>query len=478
MPSSSAPALAMPPPHIESFFDLYSKKSSDPFDRDYHALMLEFAEFPNELSARDMFNMVKQNEGPVGAYIGLFTHPEHEAGRSMVVHGVKKYVRQLGDRATWHDRTFAFIGDVIEGDIQTVELTQDMFRRTKDDTCTQVYGTKAAINQAWTNRPDAELLGPVAAAEPGSSAIMTRHLMLVPPCYVPIVINRNLSPRQLWDELASTIFDNGDKNTCEPLLHWILLAGSRHEASSPSPVLRAAIVPPLMDAVLSRHRKEILRRLLPDLDPARPSADPNAIRMTNYLGQVVAEQQATRADQRARSDAARAPRLPSSYFPEASCARLMFLCGVAEESNLPELWRLLASAGRRDRLAIDQAIQATADRKGMSNRGPIITPDFARRIAQLSFAGHNMDNLGEGLQPFAMVVVDYRSIQARTTMDHARRTAEDYDLITAGETNTSLTDARSLRDTNVIHIDFDSVHAEARVDAALITLDAILGDDH
>jgi hypothetical protein len=51
-----------------------------------------------------------------------------------------------------------------------------------------------------------------------------------------------------------------------------------------------------MDAVLSRHRKEILRRLLPDLDPARPSADPNAIRMTNYLGQVVAEQHATRAD--------------------------------------------------------------------------------------------------------------------------------------------------------------------------------------
>jgi hypothetical protein len=194
MSTSSAPALAMPPPRIESFFDLYSQRSSDPFDRYYRTLMLEFAEFPNELSARDMFNMVKQNEGPVGAYIGLFTHPAHEAGRSMVVHGVKKYVRQLGDRATWHDRTFAFIGDIIEGDVQTVDRTQDMFRRTKDDTGTQIYGTKATINQAWTNHPDAELLGPVAAAEPGSSAIMTRHLMLVPPRYVPIVINRNLSP--------------------------------------------------------------------------------------------------------------------------------------------------------------------------------------------------------------------------------------------------------------------------------------------
>jgi hypothetical protein len=114
----------------------------------------------------------------------------------------------------------------------------------------------------------------------------------------------------------------------------------------------------------------------------------------------------------------------------------------------------------------------------MSNRVPIITPDFARKISQLSFAGHDMDNPSEGLQPFAMVVVNHRSIHARTTMDHARRTAEDYDLLTAGETNTSLTDARSLCGTNIIHIDFDSVHAEAPVDATLITLDAILGDDH
>jgi hypothetical protein len=100
MSTSSATTLAMLPPRIESFFDLYSQRSSDPFDRDYRALMLEFAEFPNELRARYMFNMVEKNEGPVGAYIGMFTHPGHEAGRSMVVHGVKKYVHQLGDRAS------------------------------------------------------------------------------------------------------------------------------------------------------------------------------------------------------------------------------------------------------------------------------------------------------------------------------------------------------------------------------------------
>jgi hypothetical protein len=89
-----------------------------------------------------------------------------------------------------------------------------------------------------------------------------------------------------------------------------------------------------------------------------------------------------------------------------------------------------------------------------------------------------MDNLSEGLLPFAMVAIIHRTIQARQTMEDARWTVEEYVLVTAGETNTSLTDARSLWGTIVINVDFDSVHAEARVDPTLITFDALLGDDH
>jgi hypothetical protein len=124
-----------------------------------------------------MFIMAKQNEGPVGVCIGKFQHPEHEESRSVVVHGVKKYGQTLGDWELWHDSTFAFIGDVVEGDIQMVALTQDMFHRTREPASTQIYGTAAEVDQVCTNHPDKELLGPVDATEPGSAAIRTRHLM-------------------------------------------------------------------------------------------------------------------------------------------------------------------------------------------------------------------------------------------------------------------------------------------------------------
>jgi hypothetical protein len=89
--------------------------------------MLEFSEFPDEPSARTMFSIVSQSEGPVSAYIGLFEDLQHEEVRNLVLHGLKRYVQKLGDRSTWHDRIFAFAGDVIDGSTQTVEITQGVF---------------------------------------------------------------------------------------------------------------------------------------------------------------------------------------------------------------------------------------------------------------------------------------------------------------------------------------------------------------
>jgi hypothetical protein len=154
------------------------------------------------------------------------------------------------------------------------------------------------------------------------------------------------------------------------------------------------------------------------------------------------------------------------------------VCGVATEGNLKELWRLLAAAGRRDHLVIEQVIQATATRRGQANRAPIVTPDLSRRIAQLTFAGNDMDTLSEGIHPFSLVVAYRRSLVSSSAAERARHAASDYDLVTAVDTNTSLTDARSLRGVNVVNINFDSIHAEARVEATLVILEAIFGDDH
>jgi hypothetical protein len=70
----------------------------------------------------------------------------------LVVHGVKKYVQTLSDRALWHDRAFTFFYDVVEDDIQMVELTQEMFCRTRlgPTACTSIFWDQwMHQNQVW-----------------------------------------------------------------------------------------------------------------------------------------------------------------------------------------------------------------------------------------------------------------------------------------------------------------------------------------
>jgi hypothetical protein len=65
----------------------------------------------------------------------------------------------------------------------------------------------------------------------------------------------------------------------------------------------------------------------------------------------------------------------------------MLICGVEHEDELPEVWRMAASAGKRDRIAVDRAVQSTARRLGATGAAPVVTPDLTKRIMGLVFGG-------------------------------------------------------------------------------------------
>ena len=46
-------------------------------------------------------------------------------------------------------------------------------------------------------------------------------MVQVPHCYVPIVLDRALSPRQAWAELAGAIIADGNVVPCAHLLTWL-----------------------------------------------------------------------------------------------------------------------------------------------------------------------------------------------------------------------------------------------------------------
>jgi hypothetical protein len=87
----------------------------------------------------------------------------------------------------------------------------------------------------------------------------------------------------------------------------------------------------------------------------------------------------------------------------------MLVCGVEHEDEMPELWRMAASAGKRDRIAVYRAVQNTEPCIGAVGVAPVVTPDLTKQLMGLMFGGSDPDDLAEDIQPFSMVIMDHRS---------------------------------------------------------------------
>jgi hypothetical protein len=224
-------------------------------------------------------------------------------------------------------------------------------------------------------------------------------------------------------------------------MNWMKHALARHNYGRPMAVLLASPVPPLVDEALIIHHNKFLIQLLPGSDPSHVTGDPNTARMAKYIRDAVNEQRIARNEQRDRYEASPVPKSPAQYWPAESVSYLMLVCGVEHEDELPELWRMAASAGKRDRIAVDRAVQNTARRMGAVGVAPVVTPDLTKRLMYLLFGGSDPDDLAEDIQPFSMVIMDHCSTATHHVAEQAREQSQNYDLVTSGDTNTTLADA-------------------------------------
>jgi hypothetical protein len=313
-----------------------------------------------------------------------------------MIHGGKAFGAILGRPTHWDSWVFAFVSDIIGGQAQTVELLPEMFNRSQNDTSTRIQCTIADVDQAWTSHPTGGILPFVVNAEPGSQSAMTRFLMLVPRRHAPIVINRQLSPKQLWTELGGTIIANGDQHACTPLLNWRVLDDTRPAASSPSNVLMPRPAQPLGHTPLINDQRELFYQLLPNMDPTCTVGGPSAARVADYLGKTLDGIRLSRQDTMERAAAAKSHQTTSQYFTSEGCTRLMTICGAMNGRDLPEIWCLLPQYGKKDCLAVELTLKQTAHHAGLTHTPPIVTPEFTKCPVSLNFAGNDPDNLSEG----------------------------------------------------------------------------------
>jgi hypothetical protein len=96
----------------------------------------------------------------------------------------------------------------------------------------------------------------------------------------------------------------------------------------------------------------------------------------------------------------------------------------------------------------------------------------------LQFVGNNINDLGDGINPFLMVVQDYSSPSSKKAYFEALQTANDYDMITSGNSAADLAEIKTLRKSTVVQMPTNYMTARLMLQGYTILLAAFLGTGH
>lgn len=489
----AAPPDGNPPVAVaivpKTFREHYLIETNDPFRGRYDSIFALFAaNTPNPTSSDTILESLVQTDiSTPKTLIGLFQDGRDTAGLSLVFNGIHKMPNTLGTPTQWDGKVLMLAGEVVNGQIASVEFPSTGFFIPNNEAYETVPDAPEKVDEVLTSNPTAPLIAHIPEGTANTIKIRTRYLMYVPPRYVPIVVHRRLNPRQLWDELVGAIRANNEVESCKELVNWVLVALMQSGRGLPSTLVAArptlSLIP---DEVYFRRQQEILHAQLPGLTSiAPPSASGESAvttQLATFVGQLVEEHRLARADTRERADEKRSPKTPTAYWGEEACVFLCTMCEVDSEDLLPSVWTLIAAAGKRDRIAVENAILATARRLQLVESAPLVTPEFAKKLTNLQLAGTDVDNLAEGLQPFALLVPDHGTIlnnHNKQAVRDARQLMDEYDLMTDGSVNTSLADAKTIRTpSSGQRLITDLSHLRTVLEAMDVVLHTVLGPQH
>jgi hypothetical protein len=371
---------------------------------------------------------------------------------------------------SWDGLIFAFGTDLMPGNqITSVQFPTDAFHLTAEVRAPDV----ASMTDAWTANPQAQFLGPFDADAPNTILLRIRHLMIVPPSYVPLMLGTTLTPREAWLRLGTAICTDNRAESCKPALDWLIAAATLLPAvngNNPQPsVLHQALAVPVPDHALATHRWSIVVADMPQIAGVTRTQDQAVMYALAAFQQSNAQHAA--AAQLERADA-KARKLPSSRFP-ATAHILMTVTDSISDATLPTFWHEIANSTKSEsRNTLQASVDAACLLPGAATTSSFkVTKEHLEAYLGQKLFTRELDDLTQGLQLFRFAPGD---------ADHARETLvrnNHYDLVQAGTANPSLADLQQLASTKVF-IPSDHYELTTALQHHSIALDVYLGPDH
>ena len=323
-----------------------------------------------------------------------------------VVHRVLRYVPPLGHpRMPYDNINLATFGAATPLGVTTIEVPATMFTRTAP---LRVL-TNDAIALAVAAHPSGQHT--VAADVPAADLAdtRTRKGTLIPSSMVggilrASIIGVGLSPRALWMGYVEPLRAFPDRLLeYAPFVDWVRVAYAGGVGDE-NPVQSAPTPPPRhLEPDLAEQRYALL---LQDLPPVamHPPADGGNL-LATAIGEFRADLAAREETKVLRASVKRAAEQRPSARWFASTTRLLRICQVQDEADLPPIWQAMAAHGAKlDRNTIQYHLSLdmpTLDSISSPGTASTCSPELSKALGQLNFQTVS-DDIQSGIHIFAV----------------------------------------------------------------------------
>jgi hypothetical protein len=360
-PAPLAPGIPPVIPHSATYCDYYQDDAHDKAAGNYATIMNTFmvplagvgALTPGQVSDAVFASAVVDPQ----AFVMLVVDATHPDGRICLFHRLQRYAPQLGAPTEFDNVGYAFVGDLTNNQAPpSIEWPANAFHQVG---VSIRVPQREILDQALAADPTVELLGPFGNEDAGTDVIRVRQVMLVPFRYVRILLQRPLTPREAWVQLAGAIYNDGVQDACAPLLDWLRVAITWQGENQASRLQQEHPRVPLMLPALIQRRWQLIINDLPVLSAGATFAAGQMI--ATSLNALVADNREFRnADEIRREQ--NSARTPEKCFGRTGVLKLLRLCQVPAAENLPDMWIQMANEPRRQDgiVTIQQAFDSMA----------------------------------------------------------------------------------------------------------------------
>ena len=129
------------------------------------------------------------------AFVGLVEHSGSYC--TVLMHRITLFKSHPVNVSDWDGKALGFGGDVMPGNhIELMEVPDDAFAVVPE----HVVPTLGNMNHLLLGNPAVELLGPFTAGDRDTESLKCRKMVPVPAAYLHLLLDRTLTPRQLWGD--------------------------------------------------------------------------------------------------------------------------------------------------------------------------------------------------------------------------------------------------------------------------------------